>query len=214
MKRFQRFVLFSTLLASSGPAIAATAPTVLFPGDVVPFAESISQNWFAVCVDSAAALKPVTLSAKARDVKKGVTADGCAAPIVFLRGAAWLKAGPLKVFTVDKQEASAKIVGGESETNLWVTAEEPNGPYLNVERAGLTQFFWTQPKAQWDQWEVVWAGDVDGDGTPDFVTRAWSEEESDLHNARALFLSSQADAGELYSVSGGPFEKPAPAEQP
>jgi len=157
----------------------------------------------------------VTLSAKTGAGKKPVVAStGCKTPVVFLRGAAWLAAGPLETVTVDKQEASAKIGGGEKETNLWVTAEEPNGPHLNVERGGLTQFFWTQPKALWDQWEVVWAGDIDADGLPDFVTRAWSEEEVDLHNARALFLSSLADPEELYDVIGGPFERPAGPDAP
>ena len=95
-----------------------------------------------------------------------------------------------------------------------MTAEEPNGPHLNVERGGLTQFFWTNPKALWDQWEVVWAGDIDADGLPDMITRAWSEEEVDLHNARALFLSSLADPEELYGVIGGPFERPSGDEPP
>ena len=187
---------------------ASAAPTVLFPGDAAPFAEAVSRNWFAVCVDTAPALKKVTLSAKAGpDGKKGVQADGCAKSLAFLRDAPWLKEGSLTAFTIDKQEASAKITGAGSETNLWVTAEEPNGPYMNVERGGVTQAFWTQPKAQWDQWEVLWAGDLDGDGAPDVITRAWSEEDPDLHNARAVFLSTLAGEGELYGVAGHPFEK-------
>jgi hypothetical protein len=202
--------LFIGSIAIAGRAFAEMPPTVLFPGDPVPFAELVSQNWFALCLDGAPALKKVTVSAKPlADGKKGAVPAGCASPLVMLRGARWLKERTLTPFACDKQEASAKITGGGSETNLWVTAEEPNGPYLNVERESITQFFWTQPKTQWDQWELVWAGDLDGDGAPDFITRAWSEEEADLHNFHAIFLSSLAREGELYGVIGLPFEIPS-----
>ena len=206
--RLIRAVLSAVLLLlPAGAAAAEPAFTVLFPDDPATFAE-MKSTWFALCLDGGTALKQVSVTGRQPNGRRGAWTDGCREPFVFLKGASWLGQRKVPTFEFEKQEASAKIKTGDAEVNLWVTAEEPNGPYLYVEDGGETQYFWTRPGETWDQWNLLWAGDLDGDGRPDFITHTWNKDAREVRTDRALFLSSQKSGDELYATFGRPFEKP------
>jgi len=195
-------------LAPSGWLAAADAPLILFPGDPPPFAEAVSEGWFALCVDGRPGLRKISLGAAGPKRTIAVAAGDCGTPLVYMRGAPWLAEREIMPNKFEKQEASAKIDSRGGDVNLWVTAEEPNRPYLYVERDGAVQYFWTAPGQSWSQWSLVWAGDIDGDNRPDFLTLAWNGEEGAPESGRAVFLSSAASPEDIYGVAGRPFERP------
>jgi hypothetical protein len=169
-------------------------------------------SWWAVCrpkIDAAGEIRAVTLKLKpfhsdlagddpGENTGREVVVRGCDTAAFLFRGLPSAKKGPLKGAKVvekpDAWDSTADIVFGDATYHLRVSAKE----HAN---AGTTERPWKILLERGDGVEellaghttlapllhVRWAGDLDGDGKPDFVL----EDHSD-GVALALYVSSAA----------------------
>lgn len=197
--------LLISLAVSVLPLAAAPEPRLLAPGtyhegEVAP---GSAGAWWALCLDGEGpALTPVEVEVTPAfdemtdtPTAEEVQAEGCTHPLVLLR-APGLRAGPL---TQAQQGPQTDFVGSRSlrlggRTYRLEAELEEARLGVRLTEGGHTQALYTTDAGDDPHWELVWAGDLDGDGALDLVLEA-----AHHYNRRTLrlFLSSAAHGEEL-----------------
>jgi len=127
-------------------------------------------------------------------------------PVFLVRGADDLRVASVDVFRELEQRAlhngdQLKLTMGSQQYELRVTNSKRHGDdnmagsSLELMSNGITQLLYSAPEnANEPAWEVLWAGDLDGDGKLDLYLQL-----GDHYNVaeRILFVSTKAASGKL-----------------
>jgi hypothetical protein len=203
------------LPAAPIPARLACEAELLDAGDyhVTQLVPGIERGkWHAVCATQTSDVRPVKVALKRfrdaeddADEKTGrrVTVKGCEAPALMFQHLGAVADGPVPtaqvVSKLDGWNISFEIALGSATTRLRLqmgprakdaTADEPRAWKIVLESTGVTQELDVGASPLPPTLAVRWAGDLDGDGRPDFAL-----EDRDDGVTLRLYLSGAARAG-------------------
>jgi hypothetical protein len=220
-------VAFGTIVIAAvglqGKGHKASLPTLLygseFHGDEVPL--NVGAGWMALtCHDNECALSPAQVCARRvhdvivdedEKVDTGVAISSSVADPVFLVRNVKLKTGKVAVafrgeFQLGLSSFAKPLRLGREEYVLLPESPRrgddedfPRGYTLTLHKGNKHQVIFSLPEGGSDsRAELLWAGDIDGDGKLDLLINA-----SDHYNVEhwRLWLSSYAKPGELVGVA-------------
>ena len=197
-----------------------TPPTILGPGvysiDELP--ENTHGAWLGLVQgsDGRWSLKKVTVAVRRTELKgddPGRPTGYSVAPIgnehvmLLMRGIP-VKAGKKQIRVAKDYRSLAKtpgeqsIVGSMDNTDFRAWGEPipgSNKVAVKLSWNDRLQELYTLTDDEQNSWDILWAGDLDGDGAPDFILAI---AEGSLGEQR-LLLSSQAGPDELVGLAGG-----------
>jgi hypothetical protein len=167
------------------------------------------RDWWAICPGEPAHLQRVTVSGREVPNEIGKTirtaAKPCADAPLLLRAKSGLgdrevatakvtRSGPGAFELTRGEQRLALRLTGKLDGDQWLEVTAPDRPR---QRIRVTRF---GPDWHAEQLDVLWAGDLDGDGALDFAVRA-SGDGDDVR----LFLSSRARAGHAVGEAASTF---------
>jgi hypothetical protein len=157
-------------------------------------------GWWAICPGDPAHLQPATVTRRSVPDDVGPTFRVSAAPctdalfLVRAKGGLSAREVPTATWTTVGHGLSkeVEITLGSQRTQLRVRGAPEHDQWLEVGDQRPQKIRLARAEDEWhlDDWKLVWAGDLDGDGALDFVVREMGD-----GDGVELFLSSRAKPG-------------------
>jgi hypothetical protein len=132
-----------------------------------------------------------------------VTAEPCGDAIVLLRGsglserevptAMWDETGL-------RRTRAAEVTFGSEHLSIRLIGKSTGPQFLEVNRRQRIKISEKDSDGQPEDWQLLWAGDLDGDGKIDFVTRVTGD-----GNSVDLYLSGRARGNQLVGPAASTF---------
>lgn len=202
--------LLIILLLPSVVGNAQTDPPVslLLPGDFHGDNVQIPETtgWWALCADGS--LQKTTLSLTAvhnacvdgADEKSGlrIAHSGCIDALALLSDAPFFAEDTLPVCDIDLQNGQATLLLGERQFSLTEQPFGENGYQLVFGDGTRKQVIYQTEWSEEGGWQLLWSGDLNGDGLPDLLLNATHK--YSVQTVR-LFLSGSSTDGILREVA-------------
>lgn len=194
-------------------AVSSDAPTILGPGRYYgKDLPSLQGDWWALSKSGAGwELRPATLTAlpiamegDRKDQKSGVevSVKGDEATLLLRKvpGVSTFRSivAATGVRTVGEEIADQRATGtlGNSAFSVWsepASMGKVQGYVVKVDIGGLEHVLFLNPACEACGWELMWAGDLDGDSKLDLLL---ATTDKDSYGTLRLFLSAAAEPGQ------------------